>query len=54
MGFRELLHTVEIFRDVTLVAALATLAVGCWWIEPAAGLIVPSAIVLIAILRGAR
>ncbi len=51
MGFRELLSAVEILRDVAAIAAMACIAVGCWWIHPAAGLIVPGALVLAGLTR---
>jgi len=41
----------EIVKDIIAGGALVLIAVGCWWIHPAAALIVVGGILLVGIVQ---
>jgi divalent metal cation (Fe/Co/Zn/Cd) transporter len=42
----------ELVQNVIALASVAAIGVGCWWLNPAYGLIVPAVILLAGVVYG--
>jgi len=43
----------ELTRDLIALAAVAAIAIGCWWLEPAAALITVGGLLLLGVVWAA-